>query len=703
MRLRQLISVLSLTLATAFGCGGAGTPAATTPESPAPAVSGTESGAPPAVAVAVPEGRTADNLIPREVLFGNPERANVQLSPNGKHISWTAPSNGVMNVFVAPVGALDQAKAITADTKRPVRMYQWAYDGAHILYSQDAGGDENFHVFSVDVATGKAIDLTPQPNVQAQILDLSEKFPTTVLVQINDRKPELHDIWKMDLVTGKGERVVENPGFVGFITDDKLAVRYAAQMQPDGSIAYQKAGKKAGTWDAAFTIGADDAMTTSPAFIDPSGKTLYMMDSRERDTGAMVAMDIASGKLKVLAEDPRADVQDMIVHPKTHKIQAVGFTYERRAWKVLDKSIQADLDALAKLPGEIDISSRTLDDKTWLVTAMEDSGPVKFYIYDHKTKKPTYLFSNRPALEKLELTHMAPVVIDARDGLKLVSYLSLPLGADKDGDGKPEAAVPTVLLVHGGPWGRDDWGYNPLHQLLTNRGYAVLSVNFRGSTGFGKKFINAADREWSGKMHDDLIDATEWAIKSGVAPKDKVCIMGGSYGGYSTLVGLTFTPDTFACGVDIVGPSNILTLINSVPPYWKPMLDMFKKRVGDWTTAEGKAKLEAQSPLSRVAAIKRPLLIGQGANDPRVKQAEADQIVKAMKDKGIPVTYVLFADEGHGFARPENNMAFWAVTEAFLSAHLGGVYQPYDKALIGASSMKVPAGAEQVPGLAGAL
>jgi dipeptidyl aminopeptidase/acylaminoacyl peptidase len=293
---------------------------------------------------------------------------------------------------------------------------------------------------------------------------------------------------------------------------------------------------------------------------------------------------------------------------------------------------------------------------------------------------------------------MHPVVIKARDGLDLVSYLTLPNAADADGDGKPDQPTPTVLLVHGGPWGRDSWGFNPLHQLLANRGYAVLSVNFRASAGFGKNFLNAGNGQWGKAMHDDLIDATAWLVASNVAPKDKICIMGGSYGGYATLAGLTLTPDTFACGVDIVGPSNIITLIESIPPYWAPLIGIFKHRVGDWTTPEGKQALLAVSPLTHVARIKKPLLIGQGANDPRVKQAESDQIVTAMQARRIPVSYVLFPDEGHGFARPENNLAFFAAAEAFLSAHLGGVYQPVRAGDLESSSILVRTGKEGIPG-----
>jgi acetyl esterase/lipase len=321
---------------------------------------------------------------------------------------------------------------------------------------------------------------------------------------------------------------------------------------------------------------------------------------------------------------------------------------------------------------------------------------VRYYRFDREAQKAEFLFTNRQALEGRPLQKMHPHVVKSRDGMDLMCYLTLPPG--HDAGGKADRPVPMVLLVHGGPWGRDGWGFDPLHQLLSNRGYAVLSVNFRGSTGFGKKFLNAGNQEWAGKMHDDLIDAVNWAVAKKIADPSKIALMGGSYGGYATLVGLTFTPDVFACGVDIVGPSNILTLLSTIPPYWAPAVQMFKDRVGDFTSAEGKKFLTERSPLTHVAKIKRPLLIGQGANDPRVKQAESDQIVKAMTERSIPVTYVLFPDEGHGFARPANSLAFNAVAEAFLAKHLGGRYEPVGDAFDG-SSLTVPQGAEGVPGL----
>jgi len=372
-------------------------------------------------------------------------------------------------------------------------------------------------------------------------------------------------------------------------------------------------------------------------------------------------------------------------------------------WKVLDKSIARDLEYLATVAdGEVSVVDRSLDDDKWVVLYTLDVKQPSYYLYDRKQKKARFLFSFRPEAEDLPFSPMHPVVIKSRDGLDLVSYLTLPQGSDPDDSGRPDAPVPLVLMVHGGPWARDAWGPNPYHQWLADRGYAVLAVNYRGSTGFGKAFLNAANLEWGAKMHDDLIDAVQWAIDEKIAPKDKIAIFGGSYGGYATLVGLTFTPETFACGVDIVGPSNLETMLASFPAYWLPQFAVIARRIGDPRTEEGKALLKARSPLHKASAIQRPLLIGQGANDPRVKQAESDQIVAAMKEKKIPVTYILYPDEGHGFARPENRMSFFAVSEAFLSDCLGGKYQPIGNAFEG-SSIKVVEGAEQVPGLSAAV
>ncbi|HEV3145423.1 MAG TPA: S9 family peptidase [Gemmataceae bacterium] len=641
-------------------------------------------------------------LIPRSLLFGNPDKAAARISPDGKHLSYLAPVDGVLNVWVAPVDDLSAAKAITHDKKRGIRSYNWAYTNKHILYVQDANGDEDFHVYRADLDGKEDHDLTPLKKVRAEILEVGHKFPNEILIGLNDRDPQYHDVYRLNLDTGKRELVQKNEEFIAFITDDDYHIRFGLKFPPDGgSLILAPDGK--GGWKEFLKISMEDSLSTNIVGFDKEGDVAYLIDSRGRDTGAFATLDLKSSKETVIAADPRADVGGVMMHPTKRTIEGVSFTYERTHWKFMDPDIEADFKKLAQVAdGDITVTSRSLDDKTWIVVFRMDNSPTRYYHYDRTSGKARFLFTDRKALEGQPLVKMHPQIVKSRDNLDLVCYLSLPPGSDPDGKGRPAQPVPMVLDVHGGPWGRDLWGFDPEHQLLANRGYAVLSVNFRGSTGFGKKFLNAGNREWAGKMHDDLIDAVDWAIKEKIALPDKVAIFGGSYGGYATLVGMTFTPEKFACGVDIVGPSNLVTLLNTIPPYWAPAIQLFKDRVGDHTTTEGKKFLAERSPLTYVAKIRRPLLIGQGANDPRVKQAESDQIVKAMQEHKIPVTYVLFPDEGHGFHRPENALAFNAVAEAFLAQHLGGRYEPVGQAFAG-STITVPTGASDVPGLPAAL
>jgi dipeptidyl aminopeptidase/acylaminoacyl peptidase len=637
-------------------------------------------------------------LMPRKVLFSNPDKAAPELSPDGKYLSYLAPVDGVLNIWVGPADKPADAKPVTRERKRDIRSYSWAYTAKHILYSQDSGGDEDFHVWRVDLQSGDITDLTPLKKVRAQIVGVSPRFPEQVLIGLNDRDPRFHDLYRVNLLTGDREMVQKNPEFASFLADDDLKVRLAVKLTDDGGSAVFKPDGKDG-WAEFIKIPMVDVLTTTPAGFDKTGDVLYLLDSRNRDTAAVATMDLKTGKQTTVAQDPRADAGGILIHPRDKTIQAVQFDYDRRHWVFQDPTVEADFKELAKVAdGEISIASQTLDGQTWVVAFMMDKGATRYYVYDRSTKKAQFLFTNRQALEGQPLQKMHARIIKSRDGLNLISYLTLPPGSDLSSTGKPNQPVPLVLVVHGGPWGRDTWGYNAYHQFLANRGYAALSVNFRGSTGFGKNFINAANHEWAGKMQEDLIDAVDWAIKEKIADPNKVAIFGGSYGGYATLVGMTFTPERFACGVDLVGPSNLVTLLNSIPAYWAPALNLFKARVGDHTTDAGKKFLLERSPLSRVDQIKRPLLIGQGANDPRVKQAESDQIVQAMQSKKIPVTYLLFPDEGHGFVRPPNNLAFNAVMEAFLAKHLGGRYEPIGDAFEG-STITAPAGATDIPEL----
>ncbi len=658
----------------------------------------------PAAVEAPATGHPNENLISRTLLFGNPERMNVHISPDGKQLSWIAPHRGVLNVWVAPIHGLDQAKVVTNDSTRPIYNYFWAHTSKHILYIQDTAGDENFHVFRVDLADGDTVDLTPFAGARSDVVELSPRKPTTVLIQSNDRDPKAMDLYAVDLDTGKRELLVQNDeNFAGYTVDFDLRVRLAYKQAADGSMLIfmaEKAKDGKPTWKPFDSIPFEDAETSYVLEFAPGGKSLYFAESRGRDTAAIVELELATKRERVLAEDPRSDAGQVLVHPTKRTLQAVGFEYERRSWTVLDKSIQNDLDALAKLDGgEPHVVSRSNDDELWVVLTTSEQHPANYYVWDRAQQASRFLFALQPALDEQPLVKMWPVVIESRDGLDLVSYLSLPAAADADNDGKPEKPIPMVLSVHGGPWGRDRWGFDSIHQLLANRGYAVLSVNFRGSAGFGKKFLNAGNLQWSKAMHEDLLDAVAWAVDENITHADQVCITGGSYGGYATLVGLAMTPEVFRCGVDIVGPSNLITLLQSFPPYWTPGMATFYTRIGNPETPEGRALLREASPLTYAANITKPLLIAQGANDPRVKQAESEQIVAAMKQAGLPVSYVLFPDEGHGFARPENSIAFIAVMEAFLSAHLGGEYLPISAAELEASTMQIEAGKAGIPGL----
>ena len=611
-------------------------------------------------------------LIPRDVLFGNPDKASPQISPDGKHLAYLAPDGkNVLQVWVRsnpPAAGKPDDRAITSDEKRGIRQYFWAKDNKHLLYLQDAGGDENFHLYAADLATGKTRDLTPFPGVRVQGVELDDKHPDTLLVGMNKRNKAAFDMHRLTVSTGAETLDTENPGMVlGWTTDKDFVVRAATAVNPKtGGYDLMVRDKPGAEWKTVKQWTNEEQ--GSAAGFGADANTLYVIGNDQTDTMRLTKLDLAGGKEEVIAEDKEYDLGGAMIDEKKRVPLAVSFTKARTEWKVLDDSVKADFAALAKVRrGDFSVPSMTADEMTWVVAYVSDDAPTAYYLYDRATKKATFLFFNNAKLADVKLAQTEPVEFKAADGLTLHGYLTAPVGVEAKN-------LPTVLLVHGGPWARDTWGFSPLTQFLANRGYAVLQVNFRGSTGYGKTFLNAGNREWAGKMHQDLIDAKDWIVTRGVADPKKVAIMGGSYGGYATLVGLTFTPEAFACGVDIVGPSNIVTLLKTVPPYWAPAKALFAKRVGDLEKEE--EFLTGRSPLSKVNAITKPLLIGQGKNDPRVKVAESDQIVAAMRKNGKPVEYVLYPDEGHGFQRPENRLHFFAVTEQFLAKHLGGRAEP---------------------------
>jgi dipeptidyl aminopeptidase/acylaminoacyl peptidase len=610
---------------------------------------------------------TTTPLIPREVLFGNPERASPGISPDGTRIAWLAPVDGVLNVWVGQIGA-DDAKPVTDDTDRGIRDYRWAHDDRHLLYVQDRGGDENWHLYAVDLEGGGTRDLTPFDGVQAQLVATDKEFPDQVLVGLNKDNPELHDVYQLDLATGKLDLVASNPGFIGWLADADLRVRCGLAPTPDGGLIVMVRDSEDAEWRQALQVGPEDALGTSPVAFSRDGNHLIMVSSQDANAARLVRLDLADGDRQVIYADPRYDVESVVLHPDTREPELVTVVRDRAEIEAVDPALAEELARVRAVhPGDPAFLGRDHDDRTWLLAFTADDGPVSYYAWDRAEQRATFLFVHRPELERYQLAGMEPFSFTARDGLEVHGYLSFPPGASR-------AGLPTVLNVHGGPWYRDIWGFNPEVQWFANRGYLCVQVNFRGSTGYGKAFLNAGDREWGAAMHDDLVDAVNHVVERGWADPARVAIYGGSYGGYAALVGATFTPDLFRCAVDLVGPSNLKTLIESIPPYWKPMVALFNTRVGNPETEVD--FLWSRSPLSKVDQIRIPVLIAQGANDPRVKQAESEQIVAAMRDKGIAYEYLLFPDEGHGFAKPENRLRFYAVAERFLATHLGGRHEP---------------------------
>jgi dipeptidyl aminopeptidase/acylaminoacyl peptidase len=606
------------------------------------------------------------DLIPRSVLFGNPTRVSPSISPDGARLAYLAPVDGVLNVWVGTRGG-DDFRPVSEDRERGIRFFTWAHDNRHLLYVQDRGGDEDWHLYGIDLADGGTRDLTPFEHVQAQIVAMEKRFPSTVLVGLNRRTPKLHDVYRLDLGSGELVQIAENPGFAGWMADSQLRVRGAVQPADDGGLVILVRDGSDDAWRTLDQVGYEDSLSTFPIGFVEDGSALLMLSSRDANTRRLVRKGLDGGE-RVLLEDPQYDVGGVVRHPDTREPQVATVMRDRSEVVVLDPSIAADVERLrAAHHGDLGIAGRDHAGRTWLGAFTTDDGPVAFYVYDRSTGRADFLFTHRPELEGRTLARMEPFSFTARDGLTVHGYLSFPPGAGRSG-------LPAVLNVHGGPWARDVWGFNPEAQWLANRGYLCVQVNFRGSTGYGKRFVNAGDREWGRRMHDDLIDAVGWVVERGYADPGRVGIYGGSYGGYAALAGAAFTPDVFRCAVDLCGPSNLRTLIESIPPYWSPMISQFHRRVGNPETEAD--FLWSRSPLSHVGDIRIPLLVVQGANDPRVKQAEAEQIVAALREKGIPHEYLLFPDEGHGFARPENRLRYYAVAERFLAEHLGGRCEP---------------------------
>jgi len=606
-------------------------------------------------------------LIPREVLFGNPVRTSPQISPDGKKLAYLAPSPQVLNVWIKTIEK-DDDTPVTHDTDRGIRHYFWAQNNNYILYLQDKGGNENWRLFGVNLTTKEIKDFTPFENVQTRIIDYNKHFPDDMIIGLNKDDPKLHDAYQLKISTGILSLIAKNPGNVtDWVTDANLKVKAAFSSNANGGFDLLLRQEQTDKWNPIISWDLEDSASSGPVSFSKDNKFLYILDSRKKDASRLIKMEINSQKLQIIAQDEHYDVDNIMIHPDSLVIQAVSFTKERTEWKILDQSIKKDFAILGKLQkGEFSILSRNNADNLWVIGFTQDCGPVAFYLYNRLLKKAHFLFFHKPDLNEYTLANMEPIKIKARDGLTLHGYITYP-------PGKSKTNLPAVLNVHGGPWVRDEWGYDPEAQWFANRGYVCVQINYRGSSGYGKKFLNAGNKEWGGKMHHDLVDTVGWLIKRKIADPKKIAIYGGSYGGYASLVGATFTPDLFACAIDLVGPSNLVTFINTIPPYWSTALEMFYKRVGNPETE--KAFLESRSPLFKIENITIPLLIAQGANDPRVKQNESEQIVQALKNKGIEYEYMLFPDEGHGFAKPQNRIKFYTAAEKFLAKHLNGRYE----------------------------
>lgn len=619
-------------------------------------------------------------LIDRAVFFGNPEIAGGQISPDGRFVSFLKPLDGVLNIWVKRIEEpFEAARPVTEDTTRPVTSYLWSKDSRLILYAQDKGGDENFRVYAVDpqaearkgCVAPTAHDLTPYDDVRAEIYSVPKSDPGHILIGLNDRDPELHDVYRLDIRDGNRERVFTNRHNVSqWVADLDGNLRIAGRMTDDGGTELLRVEGD----ELVSVLSCTAEETCMPLRFDVDGRRLYLETNRgDADLTQLVLVDPLGGDVEIVESDPVGEVDfgGAIFSSVNDELMATYYVADRLRYYPREAGFAADLErAREALPdGDLGFRSMTLDGRLMLVDVSADIDPASTYIFDRETGTAELLYRTRPDVPSHHMASMQPIRYTARDGVEIPAYLTLPKGLEP-------GPLPVVIHPHGGPWVRDVWGFNSIVQFLANRGYAVLQPNFRGSTGYGKRFLNLGNNEWgTGSMQHDITDGVQHLIEQGIADPDRVAILGGSYGGYATLAGLTFTPDVYAAGVSIVGPSSILTLLESIPPYWVPLIKVFSVRVGDPENPDDLARLKSQSPLYSASQITAPLLVIQGANDPRVKQAESDQIVVALRDLGRIVEYLVATDEGHGFAGEENSLAMFAAIERFLTDHLGGRYQ----------------------------
>lgn len=620
------------------------------------------------------------DLLPRTLFFLNPDRANPALSPDGTQLSYLAPWNGVMNIWLAPTDYPQKATCLTKLTGRGVGFYHWSFNNSHIVYSHDLAGDENWQICSINIATSNTLGLTPRTGVNARVVKLSRHCPDEVIIGLNSRSPHVHDLYRVNILSGTRTLVQQNPGNVdvdNFAIDYRFNVRFVTVVDERGS---RRILRKTRSGFLPFvTFRRKDLLTSKYIDCDDTGRYLYFLDSRNRNTAALLLIDLKKDTCSWLAHDSECDIDRVVFHPRMRTVQAATSTFERRRWHIIDPTIQSDIDQLSQLTkGDFWICDRSMDDSKWLVEVVDASAPVSYCLYERKNHTVSRVYSSRSQLARISLPRVMSCIITARDDQKLVSYLTLPRDSLELRYADQSNRPPMVVIVHGGPWARDYLEFHPAQQWLANRGYAVLRVNYRGSTGFGKAFIESSRGEWGGKMQNDLIDAVNWAVNNGFADKDRIGIMGSSFGGYAALMAIALAPDVFACGVDLMGPTNLVRFAYNMPKYWGPLLNMWKELVGDFTNESGRQLLLSQSPSMHASSLEKPLLICHGARDARVNRAESDQFVQSVNQSRVPIIYVVFPDEGHSLIQEQNRLAFFAMAEKFLAQHLGGRLEPIE-------------------------
>ena len=608
----------------------------------------------------IPDVELSSNYIPLEDFFKNPEKTAFEISPDGQKVAFMQPWENRLNVHVKNIGS-NEVIRLTSATERDIAGYLWLGD-SRIGYVQDTGGDENFRLFAVNIDGTNQADLTPFDSVRVQIIDELENNHQEMLIGLNKRDQRLHDVYRLNVISGDMELIAENPGNIsGWQTDHDGKLRLA--FTADGvntSILYRQTEQD--TFHIILTTDFRDEV--NPMFFTFDNKNLYVSSNRKRDKSALYIFDINTAtETDLIFGHDEVDISWAMYSKKRKVLTGVSIYTSKQKYHFFDnwrENVQKDLEE--KLPG-VEVRLSDLDDNETmaLVRTFNDKTRGAYYLYNTETKELSKLADISPWLDPLKMADMIPISYKSRDGLTINGYLTLP----KDSSDKN---LPVIINPHGGPWARNRWGFNSEVQFLANRGYAVLQMNFRGSTGYGRNFKEIGFKQWGKTMQDDVTDGVHWLINEGIADKDRIGIYGGSYGGYATLAGVTFTPELYACGVDYVGPSNIFTLLNSLPPYWELYRQMFYEMVGN--PEDDKELLEEISPVFHVDKIKAPLFVAQGANDPRVKQAESDQIVEALQSKGIDVQYMLKENEGHGFHNEENRMEFYNAMIEFLNKHM---------------------------------